>query len=97
MNVLKINDIGRLGALNQYMRNIESREGNLGKKGLQRDKVSISSEAKEMLDAQSRVKDPERAQRIEQLKEAVATGTYYVDADKIAEKLLPYFKQTPGK
>ena len=35
----------------------------------------------------------ERAQRIGELKQSVSTGTYHVDAGKIAEKLWPYLKQ----
>jgi negative regulator of flagellin synthesis FlgM len=31
-------------------------------------------------------------QRIDELKDAVSTGTYHVDARKIAEKLWPFLK-----
>ncbi|WP_018754748.1 flagellar biosynthesis anti-sigma factor FlgM [Paenibacillus terrigena] len=89
---MKINESQRISAMNQYQRNTEAR-GHVNKKARQLDEVSISPEAKEMLDAQSRVSDPEHAKRIEQLKQSVATGTYHVDANKIAEKLLPYFRK----
>ncbi|CAM2934129.1 flagellar biosynthesis anti-sigma factor FlgM [Paenibacillus sediminis] len=89
---MKINETGRIGAINSYQRNVEARENFTGKKNRQKDQVSISPEAKEMLEAQNQVQDPQRAERINDLKQSVATGTYYVDAAKIAEKLLPYFK-----
>ncbi|WP_152396365.1 flagellar biosynthesis anti-sigma factor FlgM [Paenibacillus guangzhouensis] len=90
---MKINESQRISAINQYQRNTEARGGNMNKKARQLDEVSISPEAKEMLDAQSRVTDPEHAKRIADLKQAVASGTYHVDANKIAEKLLPYFRK----
>ncbi|MDR9853374.1 flagellar biosynthesis anti-sigma factor FlgM [Paenibacillus sp. VCA1] len=89
---MKVNDTGRLGGINPYQRNVESREYHVEKKKRQTDKVSFSPEALEMLDDAKRAQDPERAKRIQQLKESVATGTYHVEAGKLAEKLLPYFK-----
>ncbi|OPA75664.1 flagellar biosynthesis anti-sigma factor FlgM [Paenibacillus selenitireducens] len=89
---MKINETQRIGAINQYQRNTDARQGSVNKKTRQLDEVSISPEAKEMLDAQARAVDPEHAKRIADLKQSVATGTYRVDANKIAEKLLPYFR-----
>ncbi|WP_435922728.1 flagellar biosynthesis anti-sigma factor FlgM [Paenibacillus sp. DYY-L-2] len=89
---MKINETGRVGGVNPYQRNIENREQFMDKKKKQVDQVSISAEAKGMLEVQNRAQDPERVKRIADLKEAVSTGTYYVDANKIAEKLAPYFK-----
>lgn len=88
---MKINESQRIGVINQYQRNTDARQGSIHKKS-RLDEVSISPEAKEMLDAQARAVDPEHAKRIADLKQAVATGTYRVDANKIAEKLLPYFR-----
>lgn len=87
---MKINETQRIGAIHSYQRNADSRNGNVNKKGRQLDEVLISPEAKEML--QSQIGDKERNGRIETLKKSVATGTYHVDANKIAEKMLPYFK-----
>ena len=47
-----------------------------------------------MLQAQDKTTDAERAQKIQSLKEQVS-GTYHVSADKLVEKLIPYFKQFP--
>jgi len=71
---------------------MDTRDNHVNKKKLQKDQVSISNEAQEMLEAKMRSGTPERAQKIEDLKQQVSTGTYHVDAGKIAEKLLPYFK-----
>ncbi|EOS54121.1 MULTISPECIES: flagellar biosynthesis anti-sigma factor FlgM [Paenibacillus] len=89
---MKVNDIGRVVGINPYQRNQELRDLHLNKKKQSQDQISISTEAKEMLDAQNRVNDPARAERIEKLKEAVSTGNYHVENEKIVEKLLPYFK-----
>jgi negative regulator of flagellin synthesis FlgM len=89
---VKINESGRVNGINSYQRNIESREmQHIDKKKRRKDEVSISPEAME-LSAQSKVQDPERAEKIQRLKESVANGTYGVPVDRLADKLLPYFQ-----
>ncbi|MGG3507701.1 flagellar biosynthesis anti-sigma factor FlgM [Paenibacillus lautus] len=88
---MKINESGRVNGINSYQRNIESREQHIDKKKRRKDEVSISPEAME-LSAQSKVQDPERAEKIQRLKESVANGTYEVPVDRLADKLLPYFQ-----
>ena len=90
INDMKINEIQRIGAINQY-RNQHSKAGQSEGKG-KRDEVHISSEAQQLLDAQAQAAAEERGQRIEELKQSVSSGSYYVEANKIAEKLLPYLK-----
>ncbi len=88
---MKINGVNRIGQVNAYKKNQENKPSNeIGKKA--RDEVVISNEAKELLDSQKTSASQMAAnqQRIEELKEAVTTGSYHVDAGKIAEKLLPY-------
>ncbi|MED5018450.1 flagellar biosynthesis anti-sigma factor FlgM [Paenibacillus chibensis] len=92
---MKINDTGRVGGVNPYQRSMETQRTEAKKMERRKDEVSISSEAIEMLEAQERSTDPERAQRIQDLKQQVSSGTYHVDAGKIAEKLMPYFKKFP--
>lgn len=87
---MKINDSQRISALNHYQKLNESRTTAMNQKR-QTDAVQISAEAKEMLFS-SQSTSAERTAHIEQLKQSVATGTYHVDAGKIAEKLLPYIK-----
>ncbi|MDQ0492650.1 MULTISPECIES: flagellar biosynthesis anti-sigma factor FlgM [Paenibacillus] len=88
---MKINETNRIGAINPYQRNIETGRQEEQKKSRRKDEVSISPEAMEMLNRSS---DTDRVKKIQELKQQVASGTYRVDADKIAEKLLPYFKQS---
>ncbi|KHF35028.1 flagellar biosynthesis anti-sigma factor FlgM [Paenibacillus sp. P1XP2] len=92
---MKINDTGRIGGVNPYQRNMEAQRQEAKKMERRKDEVSISSEAIEMLEAQERNSDPERAKRIQDLKQQVSSGTYHVEAGKIAEKLMPYFKKFP--
>lgn len=92
---MKINETGRVGAVNSYQRNMETHRQEQQNKTRRKDEVSISTEAMEMLQAQERAGDPARLQKIQSLKEQVSSGTYNVSADQLAEKLLPYFKQFP--
>lgn len=88
---LKINESGRVNGISSYQRNIENRDHAVDKKKRQVDQVSISAEAKGLLEVQN-LASPERLSRIAELKESVSTGTYHVDAKQIAEKMFPYFK-----
>jgi negative regulator of flagellin synthesis FlgM len=82
---MKINDIQRAGAINPYRKSNDAKlDHTEGKKHKKKDEVNISSEAKE-LQGSTTVK-----QHVEDLKQSYLTGTYYVEASKIAEKLLPY-------
>jgi len=87
MNV-KINDSQRIGAYRTYQQQIEARTNQASGKR-RKDEVQFSAEAMELLGAQ-RTEDPNRAQRIETLKQEVASGTYNVDSGKLAEKVLPF-------
>jgi negative regulator of flagellin synthesis FlgM len=85
---MKINETQRIGAVNPYQKQNEQRTENANRKR-QTDNVQISAEAQEML---SRVNNSDRSKRIDDLKESVSSGTYHVEAGKIAEKLLPFLK-----
>lgn len=88
---MKINDVNRIGSVNPYRNNTpSSNTSSVTGKG-KKDQVQISEEAMKLLQNQATATvDPVRMKQIEQLKDAVSTGTYSVDANKIAEKLLPY-------
>lgn len=89
---MKINESGRLTSLNAYRNHLKARETKTSDKGLRaKDDVRISQEAKELLEVQ-RSGDAGRAQRIAELKSSVQAGTYHVEAQRIAEKLLPFLK-----
>lgn len=89
---MKINETGRVGAINNYQRQVESQRKDSDLKARRKDEVSISTEAKELLKAQETAQDPARAERIEDLKSQVSSGTYKIDAGALADKLAPYFK-----
>ncbi|GEM04737.1 hypothetical protein HMI01_17250 [Halolactibacillus miurensis] len=56
----------------------------------QRDKVEISPKAKEM-QASSGVQ-PERLEKVNQIKHQVETGTYHVRPHDVAQKMTQFFK-----
>jgi len=81
---MKINPINRIDAAYQaYQKNQQPRTEESKKS--QTDKVELSSEAKLQI-------QKERDAKIEQLREQIANGTYKVDSDKLAEKLLSVWK-----
>ncbi|MBA2942412.1 flagellar biosynthesis anti-sigma factor FlgM [Paenibacillus sp. CGMCC 1.16610] len=88
---MKINETGRISGTNPYRKN-EMRTNSIGGKQRQTDQVQISEEAKELLDAQQSSEASMKSEKIQLLKQHVSSGTYHVDAKKIAEKLLPYLK-----
>ncbi|MCA0757549.1 flagellar biosynthesis anti-sigma factor FlgM [Paenibacillus sp. N4] len=88
---MKINETNRIGAHNPYQKQHEARLSQ-SNKPRQKDEVQISAAAKEMLNS-SQTQGTERSKQIEKLKQQVASGTYHVEAGKIAEKLLPYLKE----
>jgi negative regulator of flagellin synthesis FlgM len=90
---MKINDTKRVGSVNPYKQlNNQNPLNGLNKKEKQKDQVVISNEAKELLETSNTARTEERQAQINELKKSVASGTYHVEAGKIAEKLLPYLK-----
>lgn len=85
---MKINDINRTGMVNPYRKAMTAPPATrTHKHDKKADNVQFSEAGRKLLEAAA---DPERAAKISRLKESVATGTYHVEAGKIAEKLLPY-------
>lgn len=85
---MKINDVNRAGAVNPYRKQMSTPQADqLNQKGKARDGVEVSEEARMMLEAST---DPARAAKIAELKSSVSAGTYRVDAEVLAEKLLPF-------
>ncbi|WP_438447389.1 flagellar biosynthesis anti-sigma factor FlgM [Gorillibacterium sp. sgz5001074] len=83
---MKINDSSRVGRVNPYRKSAEAQAASSDVKKSRKDEVQISTEAKEMLSSLQGNK------KLDELKQSVSTGTYHVDAQKIAEKLWPYMK-----
>lgn len=85
---MKINDLQRISGMNPYRKDTNPKTSDsAGKRGKQKDEVHISSEAKMLHGVQEA---DLRSGRIQNLKQSVAAGAYRVEAEKIAEKLLPY-------
>lgn len=83
---MKINDINRIQAIQKYqLSNQQERE--LKQKEAKKDQLSISNEAKVLLE-QSKDVNGSSTEKIEKLKEQVENGTYQIDSQKIAEKLM---------
>ncbi|WP_159885430.1 flagellar biosynthesis anti-sigma factor FlgM [Paenibacillus puerhi] len=88
---MKINRTDQVGAVNSYKKAHESASpANLQKKK-QKDQVEISAEAKELLNGTQGVTETSGS-KLEELKASVQTGTYHVDARKLAEKIFPFLK-----
>ncbi|WP_080832521.1 flagellar biosynthesis anti-sigma factor FlgM [Cohnella massiliensis] len=86
---MKINQSQRIGAFQAYQSSGEQRAMNAPGKKL-KDEVQISAEAKELLNAKAN--DRASAEKIDALKKEVATGTYYVETDKLVERILPFLR-----
>jgi negative regulator of flagellin synthesis FlgM len=90
---MKINDSQRIGNVNPYKKASDAISTSAsGKKDRPKDQVEISSEAIQLLGIQGAARSEEQIQRLDELRGSVSSGTYQVDAKKIAEKLLPYIK-----
>jgi len=72
------------GQRQEYLRERQIQGGRVRK-----DEVLISPEAKELLETGQITLDAHRA-KIEALKQAYESGTYRVDAYRLAEKILPH-------
>lgn len=83
---MKINDTSRVGRINPYRKSAEAQAASSDVKKAKKDEVQISPEAKEMLSSAT------NPQKLDELKKAVASGTYHVDARELAEKVWPFVK-----
>lgn len=84
---MKVQDTGRISSIQQYNKTKYIGNEKSGERKM-KDAVEISVQAKELHE----MRYTTSADKLESLKEAVRTGTYHVDAKKIAETLYPYVK-----
>jgi negative regulator of flagellin synthesis FlgM len=82
---MKINPINRIDTAYQAYQKQQQPKRAEETKQAQTDKVELSSEAKLQI-------QKEKDARIEQLKSQIANGTYKVDSEKLADKLLSAWK-----
>lgn len=86
MKINQVNPINRIGAAYQaYQKSGEQQKKADGEKKTQSEQVEISTEAQKQLQL-------EKDAKIGKLKNQIANGTYRVDSEKVAEKLLAYWK-----
>lgn len=88
---MKINEPRRISSMKSAYGNAPGTGAGSAGSVKRKDNVSISSEAMELLQSQ-KLTGAERQKKIEELKGAVSSGTYYIDSGRIADKLLPFFK-----
>ncbi|NRD79395.1 flagellar biosynthesis anti-sigma factor FlgM [Bacillus sp. BRMEA1] len=84
---MRINDV-KYG-LNPYQNQINRNKTNTNKAS-NKDVVNISSSGQEIYQAM-KSDQADRQKRIEQLKEQVSNGTYQVDSQKVAQKMLDFW------
>ena len=87
---MKINPIG-LQAIQSYKNQTRVAKSEQSAKTFA-DHIEISSKAKEMQSTTSTYAS-ERAERIKKLKEEIDSGNYKVDAKKVAEDMLKYYRR----
>ncbi len=86
MNINKINSVNRIGAAYQaYQKNNEPAKKDEATKKNQYDQLELSSEAQKQI-------HQEKEEKIAKLTSQIANGTYMVDSEKVAEKLLAFWK-----
>lgn len=84
---MKVNDINRAQGINKYQQ-FNQKDQKIKENIHKKDEIVISSEAKALLE---QTKELNSSNKLEQLKEQVEHGTYHVDAQLIAEKMLNLF------
>ena len=83
------NDINMNKIMKAYQ-NLNQQDNNNVNKKTKSDQVSISNEAKEIQNIKETLEDkPEiRQEKVDQIKNQIQNGTYQVDSQKIAEKII---------
>lgn len=88
---MKIQGPGSINKVNPYNK-IQNRNQVSNIANHKKDELQISNEAKAMLDELNQVIQPERKHKIAELKQQIENGKYQVDAGKVAEKLMEWWR-----
>ncbi|ASJ56102.1 flagellar biosynthesis anti-sigma factor FlgM [Brevibacillus formosus] len=90
---MRINEPNRVGMINAYNKTGNNQVGKSDKIPMGKDEVNISTEALEMQRKVEDVNSPQRREKVEQLKKQVEEGKYHVSSERIADKLLSFWKK----
>lgn len=85
---MKINEINRAQGINKYDQYNKNRE--IGQKEVKKDQIIISEEAKALLE---KTKEADSNIKVNNIKEEINNGTYHVDSNKVAEKIINWFNK----
>lgn len=85
---MKINEINRAQGINKYDQYNKNRE--IGQKEVKKDQIIISEEAKALLE---KTKEADSNVKVNNIKEEINNGTYHVDSNKVAEKIIYWFNK----
>lgn len=88
---MRIQGTNHVTGTNPYNKN-QAKTNLASKSTKQTDQLTISAEAKALLEEVNSKYHLERQAKVEQLKEKIASGNYKIEADKIADKLLEWWK-----
>jgi negative regulator of flagellin synthesis FlgM len=88
---MKINEVSRLNNVQSYKKVQDASSLKGGEKIRSKDEVTISSEAKALLESQ-RTEGRVSTEKLESLKQSVKEGSYHVDARRIADKMTKHFE-----
>lgn len=85
---MKINEINRVQGINKYDQYNKNRD--IGHKELKKDQIIISDEAKALLE---KTKEADSNTKVDKIKEEINNGTYHVDSNKVADKIINWFNK----
>lgn len=88
---MKINDVNRIQGINKYQQLNQKDSKDIKNNSQKRDQISISEEAKALLEKNKEVTSSNP--RVDELKSEINNGTYKVDSQKVADKLVDWFKK----
>ncbi|WP_139491156.1 flagellar biosynthesis anti-sigma factor FlgM [Brevibacillus dissolubilis] len=91
---MRINETNRTGMINAYNKTPQAKGAGQVKGKMGKDEVQISTEALELLKLGEDLElTSARKAKIQELKQQVEKGTYQVPSQKIAEKLINFWKK----
>lgn len=85
---MKVNQIQKSYAINAYKSTEERKNGHVEGKPVKKTTVEISSEAKALVKRIGEADESNFSEKVEAIRQSIIDGTYGVDKDKLAEKIM---------